>query len=273
MRKLLIAVVAVGALVATVFAYSASATPTPMKYVALGDSVAAGAGLPVGGGHNDALCGRSDQAYPHYVAAHLGTEVSNFACTGAKVDEGLYRGQVRENTQLFPQLDKAFHNGTPDVITMTVGANDARWTDFIRSCYTWDCGSKFESYTGKVLRADLRAELYYALYKIKRAGGDTPPQVLLSGYFMPLSDDASCVAADRITTAEVAWLRSEHAALNEAIQDTAEYFDFATYVPVDFTGHELCSDDPWVQDLTDVAPFHPNADGQAAIGRAFVNAL
>lgn len=272
MRKLTFLLAIVGALVASTVAYGVT-TATSLNYVALGDSVAAGAGLPVGNEANDALCGRSDQAYSNYVAQHLGTDVSNYACTGAKIDEGLYGSQLRQNTELFPQLDRAFHQGMPDVITMTVGANDARWTEFIQGCYTWECGTKLETYAGKALRTDIRAELYYALYKIRKAGGDTPPRVLISGYYMPFSDDTSCVAADRVTATEVAWLQSEYAALNDAIQDTTEYFDFATYVPIDFSGHELCSSDPWIQSIDASAPFHPTGEGQAAIGRAFTAAL
>ena len=273
MRKLVLLVVAVGAVLATLFAYTASAGPPSRTYVALGDSVAAGAGLPTTNATSDELCGRSDQAYPYVFAEQINAGVKHYACTGAKVDDGLYGSQERLNTELFPQLDRAFMNGTPDVITMTIGANDARWTEFLRGCYTWECGTRAETYAGKAFRVDLRAELYYALYKIEQRSGDNPPEVLMSGYYMPLSDDVSCVASDRITESEVAWLQSEFANLNEAIEDTADYFDFVTYVPVDFTGHELCSDDPWVQGITAEAPFHPTTEGHQAIGRAFVEAL
>jgi hypothetical protein len=36
----------------------------------------------------------------------------------------------------------------------------------------------------------------------------------------------------------------------------------------DFTGHGLCSSDPWVQGIASDAPFHPTAAGELAIALA-----
>src|SRR5882672_5758967 len=59
-------------------------TPQPAntRYVALGDSVAAGLGLPAISG-DDARCGRSALAYPALVAANLKLSLTNVACSGA----------------------------------------------------------------------------------------------------------------------------------------------------------------------------------------------
>ena len=76
----------------------ASTTPaapvvSPKIYAALGDSVAAGLGLPgvpqpVG---SDARCGRSSQAYPNIVAGAMNLSLLHTACSGAlQVDLSIF---------------------------------------------------------------------------------------------------------------------------------------------------------------------------------------
>ena len=47
----------------------------------------------------------------------------------------------------------------------------------------------------------------------------------------------------------------------------------AITVQPDFTGHALCDPDPFVQGLSDPAPFHPTAAGELAIAMADQAAL
>lgn len=234
-----------------------------LKYTALGDSVAAGAGLPT----SDATCGRSTQAYPYTVAASLGTTAVHLACTGAKVDEGLYGVQHRNGVRLEPQLNAAFVGGVPDVMTVTIGANDARWVQFLRYCYLTSCGNRYDSAAAKIYRADLRVELYWFLSKVQAMSAGDPPQVLLNGYYNTYAS-STCDDTKNFTAAERTWLRARTADLNQAIRSVLPYFSFAEYVPVDFTGHELCSSQSWVQGPLATSPFHPTAAGQAAIARA-----
>jgi lysophospholipase L1-like esterase len=242
---------------------------SPPTYVALGDSVAAGAGLPNSDG---TVCDRSTQAYPYRVAAGLNTSVTQLACSGAKVNDGIYGDQERGGVKISPQLDAAFASGTPGIITMTVGANDVRWTQFLTKCQVATCGTAFDDATAKVLRADLRVELYWALHKIEQKSNGKPPTVLLNGYYAPIADTV-CPGTERITAAERSWIRARTADLNQAIYSVTPWFSFAHYVPVSFAGHEVCSSAPWIQGLSDPAPFHPYATGQDAIARANLRAL
>ena len=249
--------------------------PANPYYVALGDSIAAGAGLPLVGNASaeDSICSRSSSAYPYQVAAYLGSNVNLLACSGAKIDEGIYGPQERAGSTLTAQLDQAFSAGTPDLITVTVGANDARWLEFMAKCYIATCGSRFDRAAAKVLRADLRIELSAMLYKVKSmSAGTTTPKVLIGGYYAPIAT-TECTGQSRITSAELSWIRSQTNSLNQALRSVTPYFSNATYVPVDFTGHELCSTDPWVQGLTDTVPLHPTASGQAAMAQSFVDVL
>jgi lysophospholipase L1-like esterase len=244
----------------------AAAEPAP-RYVALGDSVAAGAGLPLGSTPGDALCGRAAEAYPQMVARQKGLAVQNLACSGAKVDEGIYGTQKVQDTSIAPQLDAAFANGKPDIISMTIGANDVRWSQFIRDCYTWHCGSAWDEVRAGAYLLDLRWELYVALYQIWQRSDGHPPQVLITGYYDPF-DGQTCAGLPTIDAREVAWLGGKAAALNKAIESTVQSVGFAQFVAVDFAGHGLCAADSWLQGLADPAPTHPTQAGQAALAAA-----
>jgi hypothetical protein len=52
----------------------------------------------------------------------------------------------------------------------------------------------------------------------------------------------------------------------------AKTFGFTAVVP-DFSGHELCTAQPFVQGLHDNAPMHPNTAGELAIALADQQAL
>ena len=244
------------------------------SYAAMGDSVAAGAGLDISTSRSreDRACDRSAQAYPYYVAATTGTDLQFLACSGAKVDDGIYDDQRRGGVTLPPQLDEAFSSGTPQLITMTVGANDARWVQFLKQCQVTRCGTSFDNARAKIYRADLRVELYWSLYRINHMSAGDRPTVLLTGYYSPLGEE-TCDNLSRITTAEQDWIRARTADLNQAIYSVTEWFDNAYYVDIDFSGHELCSSDPWIQGLSSPAPFHPNAAGQRAIADAVLTTL
>jgi len=238
-------------------------------YVALGDSVASGAGL---GSNLNATCDRSSSAYPSVLAAKLGTSVTNLACSGAKVDEGIYGNQKRGSSIIAPQLNAAFAGGTPDLITLTIGANDVRWANYLRDCYVFECGSALDKARAVVYRADLRYELAKALTIIQQRSGSTPPTVLVNGYYSPFSRTA-CSATDKITLKERLWVNEQKGYLNNSLRSVTRSFSFAKYVPVDFGSHKVCSLDTWLAGANASAPFHPNVAGQQSIADANYRAL
>lgn len=232
------------------------------SYAALGDSVAAGAGLST-----TTVCDQSTQAYPYSIAQSTGLTLSHYACSGAKADEGIYDAQTRSSTTLPAQLDQAFSNGTPDLITLTIGANDARWTQFIRQCYYIRCGYSVDTARFNTYLADMKLELNIIMAKILTMSEGNPPQVIVTGYYNPFSSTA-CASTDNLTTKEVSWLRARASSLNTAIRGTIGKYSYADFAPVSFSGHEICSADSWIQGPTDLAPFHPTAAGQEAIATA-----
>jgi lysophospholipase L1-like esterase len=189
-----------------------------------------------------------------------------------------------------PSFQLAFANGTPDLLTITAGANDAQWTYFLRYCYTNDCASgaiPFAASQGCVpdkltsisttnlancYLAALQLKLVGAFWAIQHYSGGNPPTTVVTGYYDPLS--AACSAKyPAITPAEVAWMHAEVNALNGTISQVAAQYPFVRYAPVDFTGHDVCSDDSWIQGLGSAQPFHPTTRGQQEIAAAVLRQL
>lgn len=242
---------------------------TQARYVALGDSVAAGLGLngtPTTG--EAALCGRSAEAYANKVAADKQLKLTNVACSGATAGD-LFTSQDVNGQKIGAQLNAAFGDGTPKYMSITAGANDAHWATFIGKCLADTCGSSSDDMTAAAYRAFLQAKLYYAFANIRvRTAFSTPPKVVITGYYNPTSPACS-VVDQRLSADEVSWIKKQTDLLNQSIQSVASSFSsFVSFAPVDFTGHDICSLDSWIQRPGDKAPFHPTAAGQAAIAQA-----
>jgi len=251
-----------------------TAPATGTTYAALGDSVAAGLGLPLSSppNYNDMQCGRSPQGYPAQVAKALGKTLLNVSCSGATAGD-LVTKQGVSGPNIPSQISQAYANGAPGVISITAGANDMQWATIIKKCYATDCGTATDTTLVNAALVALQAKLYAVFGDISlRSVGTTPPKVLITGYYNPLSAQCANIAPQQLNADEVVWATSVSNALNQTIKDVATKFSYATYVPIDFTGHDLCSANSWVQSAQEAAPVHPNAAGQAAIAQAVIQA-
>jgi lysophospholipase L1-like esterase len=235
-------------------------------YAALGDSVAAGLGLPSPVG-SDSQCGRSTSAYAFAVASGRGMDVTLLACSGATLGE-LFSEQGVSGPNLEPQLDSAFASGPPQLITITAGANDIRWADFLRKCFASTCGTASDDRIAGALLVALSTKLDVLFQDIAQRSNSSTPQIIMTGYYNPLSENCAQVEP-RITLAELTWLGEKTSELNQTLQTAATQAG-AEFVPLDFTGHDICSSDPWVQTLDDPAPFHPTVEGQQAIAQTIL---
>jgi lysophospholipase L1-like esterase len=243
-----------------------SVPPSGSGYAALGDSVAAGAGLPSNGA--SAVCPVSDQAYPALVAASLGQNYQTYACGGATVGDLFTEQHLSGTSQdVPPQLSRMFAASKPSRISITAGANDVYWPSYVRKCYISTCGTAADRTVVNGLITTMRAKLAYALSDIRRHSGSTLPRVVVTGYYRPLSPACAGVQTG-ITATEINWLNSETDALNQALSATTTAYSFVRFAPVSFSGHELCTTNPWIQGPTDPAPFHPTAAGQQVIAQA-----
>ncbi len=243
------------------------------SYVALGDSVAAGVGL---GNYVDAsACNRTNAAYPVLLARKQSLRLTSFACSGATLGAGILGEQSVNRLAVPSQLTQLESEPRPDLITITIGANDARWTELLAQCY----GAMCESASQGLATADslklVQQNLHGALTKINNVYQNSPPKVVLTGYYQvfPARQPDRCLDLTGIDAQELVLGRELQAGISQVIKRTAEQFSFATYVPIDFSGHEMCSENPWVQGLSDKQPYHPTADGQAAIAKQIEAAL
>jgi len=98
------------------------------------------------------------------------------------------------------------------------------------------------------------------------------PAVLVNQYYSPFGTDVGCLRRYGITAAKVKVLLSRLGQLNAVLAQGAQTFGFGVTDPP-FTGHELCTTDPYVQGPGDPAPLHPTVAGELAIALADQQAL
>ena len=244
------------------------------KYLALGDSVAAGVGLS---DYSDAsACDRTNQAYPFLVATKQHYNLTSVACSGAATEAGLNGSQTVNQLAESAQLDSLLSGERPELITITIGANDAHWISYIQKCYTSSCGSEADTVVVQQSINGAASNLASALTQIKAKYPTQPPRVLLTGYyklFSPQPAADGCTELTGIDATELKSIAQLQASIDTAVQSSAAQYPFTTYVPINFTGHELCTDNPWIQGLTAKAPYHPTDSGQQAIAQQLIAVL
>jgi lysophospholipase L1-like esterase len=310
--------------------------PTEAHYVALGDSVAAGEGINYGweweseskswsGGEtspswmsdqysiDNQHCHQSLSGYPTLLRQHLEItteDFSDFACSGASAENGVLKNQVfgDSTTTSEPQLGSTkpgyenanvdYDNAEPDVVTLTLGANDVHFTDFMNACYGFSVPG-FECNTGGAnsaisgYLASQQSELETVLTEIQNRGIEDGhiPLVVVTTYYNPFpsSYNAECpdlVIAEHegvgfdLSSGEMGWLTSKLGELNQNIIKVASMFSNVAIVPLEdvMEGHGFCSSDPWIYGVSlrigltpsphlneSPAPFHPTAVGQEKI--------
>jgi lysophospholipase L1-like esterase len=243
---------------------SHSQRPAPSgSYVALGDSVAAGYGLET---YSDpSACNRTRQAYPNLVAKQRNLKLTSLACSGATVLAGILGSQDVNDLSLPPQLDELFALPRPKLVTLTIGANDMGWTDLLTKCAVSDCGTPADSAVVDGRLAELTAHLQTILTKISEHYGSKPPQLIVTGYYQLLTPSLqSCPEMTGLDSSELAWERAQQTKLNATLQSASTSFHFASFAGPDFSGHELCSHDSWIQNISSSGPYHPTDAGQNA---------
>ena len=246
------------------------ARPLPgVQAVVIGDSTAAAVGNPVAGNASalDRACGRSSQAYAADLAAVNDWNVLNLACSGATIQNGLLGVQLLGDGQLAPaQLDEAQRATHAKVIIVSVGADDVEWSIMTRLCVASAvCNDKVSTaYFDELLNAFTRS-----YYQLLGDLADLPgtPAVLVNEYYSPFGPNIGCLTRYGLTPAKERVLLARLGQLNTVLAEGAQVFGFGVADPP-FTGHQLCSGDPWVQGPGDPAPLHPTAAGELAIALA-----
>jgi lysophospholipase L1-like esterase len=224
----------------------------PVRYVALGDSYAAGTGAA-----DDAAapggCARSADAYPErWAAQHAHASFVSAACDGATT------AGVRSR-----QLQALSARTT--LVSLTVGGNDAGFSHVMQTCVLqfWDSAcqgavSAADAFIARALPGRLDATLRAIRARAPAA------KVVVVGYpdLYDLSQSPGCLG---LGTAKRAALDRGADALDRALsaaaaRNGAEYAD----VRGEFAGHEICDSSSWLYAVT--FPFgdsyHPTTAGQ-----------
>jgi GDSL-like Lipase/Acylhydrolase family len=235
-----------------------------IQEVVLGDSTAAGAGLPLVANPSaaDTACGRSTQSYALDLAAAHGWTALNLACDSATIAQGLLGPQQENGQQIPAQIDAARRVQRPAVVIVSVGADDLQWAGIVEVCAVSACDSRASNAYFQQKLAEFSTDYLQLLIQIGHLPGH--PQVIINRYYDPFGSDVSCITRRGLTAAKVKTLQSWLAALNQVLAKGAAQFGYLSPQP-SFAGHELCSPLPYVQGLADPAPFHPTALGQLDI--------
>jgi len=117
-RELFATIIGVIALVGSVTNASASTNPTPLQYVALGDSYGAGSGVLPPDLNAPVECLRSSRNFAHVIASKVGAQLTDVTCGGADTTH-FFAAQYQDAP---PQLD-ALSKST-QLVTMTIGGNN-----------------------------------------------------------------------------------------------------------------------------------------------------
>ena len=275
----------------------------PFSYVALGDSYSSGEGLRP---FIDDGCHRSSRAYPTrvkrpgaaktlYATASssgqtgsvrkaAGVSWAFWACSGAKTTNVLPESlggvpQLRAG-QAVPgrktQLDAADLTRA-DLVTLTIGGNDAGFVEVLVLCAVSNCNMKaFEQGRRAIIDG-----VGPSLEKVYRATAASAPRarILVLGYpeLIPASKAEQACSALIAFRGEGQLLRRLGTHLNETIEAAvaavAETGAKIEFVPAEarFAGHEICGrKGPWLNAFVpspiglgvDPASFHPNLAGQ-----------
>ncbi|MGY2082886.1 SGNH/GDSL hydrolase family protein [Blastococcus sp. SYSU DS0539] len=274
MRRLAACIVAaVAVLAGVVVTPLAQATPSPLSYVALGDSYSAASGVLPPDLAAPPQCLRSIRNYPHVVAGTVGAQLTDVTCGGADTGDFF----AAQYPGVAPQLDAL--GADTQLVTMTIGGNDSSvFINSILACSTaglttLGTGSPCKDRYGSSFEDTIRSTTYPALVETLRAVRQEAPRAKVAILGYPWIVPASGGCFDRMTLAEgdIPYLRSLQATLNDAVERAAGRTG-VTYVDMSRAsdGHDACQPIGvrWVEPVlqgTNAVIVHPNALGEAAM--------
>jgi lysophospholipase L1-like esterase len=241
---------------------------TGVQEVVMGDSTAAGAGLPLVADPSavDRVCGRSSESYAADLAAANDWREVNLACDSATVRHGLLGSQLEGGQQIPAQITSASRIADPSVVIVSIGADDLKWSAILEVCAASStCDSRASAAYFQQKLAAFSADYLQLLIRLGSLPGH--PRVIINRYYDPFGADIGCITGRGLTAAKIGTLSTWLNALNQVLANGAAEFGFLSPQP-SFAGHQLCSQQPYVQGLTASAPFHPTPLGQLAIALA-----
>ena len=260
-------------------ALAQTAADPAIRYVALGDSRAAGPYLtPMS--LTDG-CARSSEGYPAVVARSLRpASFTNLACSGARTDNLTTTPQPTVTGPVPPQIDALTSDTT--LVTVSIGGNDIAWPRLVAPCYTRDPGSDARCRTDPATASHMTAALdelgpkvRAALTEIARIAPNA--RVLLVGHG-GIFGARGCWPNIPASDADAAWIAGFFARMNRVLADAArgagaEFVD----VTAGAAGHDACAapDQRWFEGLVSQSlaqSLHPTTIGMRSMASRVVTA-
>jgi lysophospholipase L1-like esterase len=263
---------------------AASPGPSYERYVALGDSFTAGPYVP----NTDLAdgCLRSSGNYPALVAERL--DVDDFvdvSCSAADTADLVEPQNTFRDTTVPAQLD-AVTAGT-DLVTLGIGGNDLDlFGTLLQTCIRLrgvdpdgtPCGDYLDT-QGTDLDAQVDQigdRVAGALRRIQRRAPDAT--VLLVNYPRLTPPRGTCPALLPLARGDYRLAGDVARALSQAMSRAAERTGAELVDVYDSSrGHDICSDDPWVNgrttDQSRALAFHPFAAQMQAVADLVVEQL
>jgi hypothetical protein len=238
---------------------------TGVQEVVIGDSTASGAGLPLVTDPSavDRACGRSSESYAADLAEANGWKAVNLACNSATIRHGLLGAQLADGQLIPAQIASARTISGPSVVIVSIGADDLQWAAILEVCaVSATCDSRASAAYFQQKLAAFSTDYLQLLIRLGSLAGH--PRVIINRYYNPFGPDIGCITNHGLTAAKISILSTWLDALNQVLAKGAAQFGFLSPQP-SFAGHQLCSQQPYVQGLTARAPFHPTPLGQLAI--------
>jgi lysophospholipase L1-like esterase len=220
------------------------------RYVALGDSYSSGTGT--GSYTLNSGCQRSTYAYPYLASRQrANTDLVFVACSGATTDD-VMANQIASVTS------------ATALVSITIGGNDAGFSDVVTACVTIGCSSAIADAV-TYIRNTLPGKLNTVYAAIQRQAPSARVAVL--GY-PRLFSSSSCAGTTGIDRTERAQLNDVADLLDSTIASRAAAYGFSYRSAISsFTGHAICSSSAWLNGLNIFSigeSFHPNRNGHAS---------
>ncbi len=226
-------------------------------------------------------CYRSTGNYPALVADRLGARLEDRSCGGARTTD-FRRNQYPE---VPPQLT-AVKPGV-ELVTVSIGGNDERvFSELIVRCTKLraknpegaPCRKYMRSTGSDVLLSALRTTRSRVTDVVREVRQRAPKaKVLVVGYPQIISADSRCASLP-LAAGDYAYGEKVNLAMTEVLRSAAKATG-STYVDVwaASQGHDICSDDPWINgavtDQKRAAAYHPFAAEQVAVADLVVDAF
>jgi lysophospholipase L1-like esterase len=263
----------------------ASPASADTRYVALGDSYAAGPLIPLQ--IPPFGCLKSNNNYAHLAARQLGLALTDPSCSGAETEDMTNPQNVDPDGPNPPQFNSLTRK--TDVVTIQIGGNDIGFSSIARDCTSTSpegtpCQDRYVHDGRDEISERIQATAPLVAAVIQGIHARSPKaRVLFVNYAAILPDSGpGCWPQMPITEGDVPYVRAKQKELNamvaaQAATNGAELIDWYA-ASVAGTGHDACKPPVvrWVEPVVPVnaaAPIHPNLGGMMGASDLLVAAL